>query len=381
MKGSIQKYKTKQGVRYRYTVDVNQDGVRKQKKKSGFLRKKDAEEDLRKLLIEVDKGAYIEPSKETFASYIDYWFKAHYIKRIKASTQSSRNYLLEKHLIRENPFAEKQLSKVTVEDIDSLYNLKLDEGYSTSYIRKMHHILTLAFTQAVRWKKVMHNPAVSADPPSVRTKEVAIWSKEEIHLFLETCRKERLYIAFLLAIYTGMRRGEILGLKWNDIDFRSNSLQVNRTLSYVQGEGYLFTTPKTTRSKRKIPLSNLVIAELKEHRRNQEVQKKVTGEMYQDQDLVVCTGNGSAQDPRNLLRVTNRIIKQAGVRAIRFHDLRHTHASILLSEGVDLVKVSARMGHTSPKTTLEIYAHLVPNNDYDVADVFEMALKNPVTDL
>ncbi|WP_185222794.1 tyrosine-type recombinase/integrase [Parageobacillus thermoglucosidasius] len=277
-------------------------------------------------------------------------------------------------MIDENPFANKPLSSITTEDIDSFYNLKLDEGYSTNYIRKMHQLLHQAFDQAVKWKKISYNPATQADPPSIKKEEMKIWSLNEIHKFLNECKNERNYITFLLAIYTGMRRGEILGLKWSDIDFDKKVIHVNRSLAYVPNKGYILTTLKTKNSKRQIPISDNVVKELLIHKAKQEEWKKRLGKAYEDNDLVICTEMGTMQDPRNILRVMRRLCKSSGVTAIRFHDIRHTHASILISSGVDIVKVSARLGHANPKITLEIYAHLLPNIQDNVAETFENEL-------
>lgn len=209
-------YVYKRGNTYTYVVDLGRDpitGKRKQKTKGGFRKKKDAEAALRKVLTELDENRYVELSKEPFGEYLNYWFSSHYQKRIKETTISSRKYLMNKHLIRENPFTYKELSKITTEDIDAFYNLKLDEGYSTSTIRKLHQMLNQAFNQAIKWKKISNNPVINADPPSIKKEEMKIWSFNEIHKFLNHCKGERHYLTFLLAIYSGMRRGEILGLK------------------------------------------------------------------------------------------------------------------------------------------------------------------------
>lgn len=223
-------------------------------------------------------------------------------------------------------------------------------------------------------EKISYNPATQADPPSIKKEEMKIWSLNEIHKFLNECKNERNYITFLLAIYTGMRRGEILGLKWSDIDFDKKVIHVNRSLNYVPNMGYILTTLKTKNSKRQIPISDNVVKELLIHKAKQEEWKKRLGKAYEDNDLVICTEMGTMQDPRNILRVMRRLCKSSGVTAIRFHDIRHTHASILISSGVDIVKVSARFGHANPKITLEIYAHLLPNIQDNVAEIFENEL-------
>lgn len=374
MKGTVKQ----RGNTWSYIVDIGRDpitGKRRQKTKGGFPRQKDADAALRKILNELDANRYLEPSNESFSSYMDFWFTSHYQKRIKETTASSRKYLMDKHLNRENPFANKPLSKITTEDIDAFYNLKLDKEYSTSTIRKLHQLLNQAFGQAVKWKKISSNPVINADPPSVKKEEMKIWSFDEIDSFLNQCKGERHYLTFLLAIYTGMRKGELLGLKWNDIDFGKKSIRIHRSLSHIPNKGYLLSTPKTKKSKRQVPIPDSLVKELKAHKERQETQRKRLGEHYQDQDLVICTEIGTLQDPRNVLRVMKRISKAANVTSIRFHDIRHTHASILISEGVDIVRVAARLGHSDPTITLKNYAHLIPNQDDEVADIFHNAIQ------
>ncbi len=373
MKGCIRN----RGKKYEVVVTIGKHpitGKRIQKTKSGFTRKRDADAFLRKWLVELDENRYVEPTKETFASYMEYWFTTHYQKRIKESTISNRKYAMDKHLIRENPFANKELSKISTEMIDALYNDKLDEGYSTNTIRKIHQMLNQAFKQALKWKKVAHNPVVDADPPAVKTKETQIWSFDEIHTFLAHCKEERHYITFLLAIYTGMRRGEILGLKWSDIDFEKKIIRVERTLIHIPGNGYQFSSPKTFKSKRQIHIPDQILDDLVFHKKQQEQWKEIFGQEYQDNNLVVCTEKGTIQDPRNVLRVLKRFCESAKVTKIRFHDIRHTHASILIAENVDIVKVANRLGHSKAKTTLDYYAHLIPNEQDEVANIFHNAL-------
>ncbi|WP_370014643.1 tyrosine-type recombinase/integrase [Peribacillus sp. B2I2] len=306
---------------------------------------------------------------------MEFWFTSHYQKRIKETTASSRKYLMDKHLIRENPFANKPLSKITTEDIDAFYNLKLDEEYSTSTIRKLHQLLNQAFGQAVKWKKISFNPVINADPPSVKKEEMKIWSFDEIDSFLNQCKGERHYLTFLIAIYTGMRKGELLGLKWSDIDFEKKVIRIQRSLSHIPNKGYQLSTLKTKKSKRQVPIQDFLIKALKALKERQETQRKRLGEHYQDQNLVICTEIGTFQDPRNVLRVMKRISEAANVTPIRFHDIRHTHASVLISGGVDIVKVQTRLGHSKPSITLEHYAHMMPNQDDEVADIFHNALQ------
>ncbi|MDF0728469.1 Arm DNA-binding domain-containing protein [Cytobacillus sp. S13-E01] len=206
MRGSI----VKRGKTYTYIVDTGRDqvtGKRKQKTKGGFHKKKDAQSALSKILSEINEDSFIEPSREIFSYFIVNWMENHYKRRVKETTFSSRKYLIEKHLIKENTFSSVPLLHITTKHIDNFYNVKLEEGYSKSTVRKIHQILNLALNQAVKWNKIKFNPVQNTDPPSDTNKEILIWSFEEIRLFLKSCSEERLYIAFLLAIYTGMRKG------------------------------------------------------------------------------------------------------------------------------------------------------------------------------
>ena len=277
--------------------------------------------------------------------------------------------------------------------VDPYEKIQIKDLESTSYLAncltlvktddKVRRVIGLLYLyhrdnlyQAVKWKKISANPVKDADPPSVKYEKMNIWSQDEIQQFLTNCKGERHYLTFLIAIYSGMRRGEILGLKWSDIDFHSQTIQVNRSLASIPKEGYIFTTPKTKSSIRRINVPEFVIDELKHHKKQQEDWKELVGEMYEDLGLIICTNNGTFQDPRNVVRVMKRVIKSLGITDIRFHDIRHTHASFLIAAGIDIVRISNRLGHASPRTTLEFYAHLLKSKDNDIADTFHNAVQN-----
>lgn len=368
----------KRGKTYSFIVDIGKDpktGKRKQISRGGFLKKKDAEIAARKIELSLDEGKFVELCKDTLSDFTTEWFENYYKNRIKITSRTNYKYLLEKHILSDNILCHKEISKITTEDIDTFYNQKIEEGYSASYIRKMHEILNLAFKQALKWKKIIINPMENSTPPSINSREMGIWSIEEIEKFLNSCREKRHYLTFLLAIYTGMRRGEILGLKWSDIDFNKKILSVNRSLVHIPNMGYVLTNPKTKHSKRQVPIPNFVINELICHKNSQDEWIDLVGPLYNDNDLVICTNTGAFQDPRNVVRVMKRIIKKSGVTDIRFHDIRHTHASILIDQGVDIVKISKRLGHANPRITLEVYAHLLPNSDNEIADIFHHAIQ------
>ena len=303
----------KRGKTYSYTIELGTDpatGKRKQIFKGGYARKKDAEAAARKIESALDEDRYIEPSKKVFSEYVNDWFYVHYQNRIKRATVVNREYILRKHFLQKNIFTNKEISKITTADIDAFYNQKINDGYSTSYIRHMHQMLNQAFNQAIKWGDILNNPVTEADPPSVKYEEAVIWSTDEINVFLKALGGERHYLTFLLAIYTGMRRGEILGLKWSDVDLANKRIQVNRSLTYYPKSGYTFTGPKTKSSRRQIPIPDFVLTKLTMHKRNQDEWQELVGELYQNQGLVICTNSGTVQNPQNLIRVMRRIIKK-----------------------------------------------------------------------
>ena len=151
---------------------------------------------------------------------------------------------------------------------------------------------------------------------------------------------------------------------------------MKRSLAHVAKKGYIFTSLKTKNSKRQVPIPEFDLNELVLHKKRIEEWKELVGSVFEGQDLVICTNTGTLQDPRNVVRVMKRIVKASNLPNIRFHDLRHTHASVLISAGIDIVKISKRLGHANPKITLEFYAHLLPNTDNDIADTFQQTIQS-----
>jgi len=372
MRGSV----IKRGKTYTIIYDkgINpKTGNRKQKTKGGFKYRKDAEAALRKILKELDDNPNI-PSEESFSSFTLYWYED-YKTRVSKTTADSRWHTINKHLIRENPFADKPISKIHQKEIDDLLRVKIESGLSTSTVNKVRQLLNLVFQQALNWEMINKNPMIKSRKVSVKTKKMQIWTYEEIHKFLTVCKTNPLYLLYVIALYTGMRKGEILGLKWRDIDYTRKIIRVQRSLARTNEKTYIYTDLKNTSSFREIPIPDFVLKELLNHKKLQEEWKKRFGEQYQDNNLVICEQDGSHFGPRKVGSEMKTISTTANVTQIRFHDLRHTHASILISEGVDIVKVSARLGHANPRTTTQTYAHLVASRDYDVADIFHNVLE------
>jgi len=230
-----------------------------------------------------------------------------------------------------------------------------------------------ALGQAVKWGLIPRNPCDLVDPPRVQQVEMkALDEKQLLELFAVT-EGTRHHVPVVLAATTGMRLGEILALKWPDIDFESRECQVVRSLQQTD-TGLSFKTPKTRRSRRSVLLPQLAITALKAHRAQQNRKRLLMGPGYQDLDLVFARSDGSMWPPVQFSSDFRRLIRRRGQPAIRFHDLRHTHASQLLKAGVPVKVVSERLGHATASITLDVYSHVLPGMQAEAVAKIDAAL-------
>jgi integrase len=234
-------------------------------------------------------------------------------------------------------------------------------------IRYVHTVLRHALADGVRWNRLARNVADAAEPPSAkaaRPREMRTWSADHLRGFLEHVGEDRLSAAYRLAAMTGVRRGELLGLRWRDVDLDAGRVSIVQTLV---GKRQL-SKPKTDKGQRNIALDTGTVAALREHRKRQLEERLAWGPAYQDQhDLVFCREDGSPLWPQSLSRAFERHAKQARLPAIRFHDLRHGHATLALLAGVHPKVVSERLGHASVGITLDTYSHAIPAMQADAA--------------
>lgn len=316
---------------------------------------------------ELNTGTYVEPSKETLASFIQQWL-IEKKKNVRNSTYESYEILSKVHIIPK--IGHYQLNKLNQVHINKFYD-ELSETLSNSTILKIHKILKMALNKAVQYGYIAKNIMGVIDAPRLNKPEMTVWNEEEVRSFLEVAKEERLYIAFLLAVTTGMRRGEILGLRWKNIDFENYSISVIQTLSNT---GDRFQETKTSNGKRSIALPVEVIDQLRRHKLMIAKEKLKAGPVYQDNDLIVCTSIGTKMLPSNLRRTWNRLLEKCNVPKIRFHDLRHTHATLLLKQGVHPKIVQERLGHANIKVTLDTYSHVLPGLQEEAAKRFGESL-------
>ncbi|SFM43927.1 tyrosine-type recombinase/integrase [Salibacterium qingdaonense] len=370
MRGHIRK----RGNKYAIVVDVGYDdrGKRKQKWFSGYSNKTDAEKDLPGIVAKLQEGSFIEPTKATVSEFLNEWLK------IRQSDLSSNTYdsycrQVQNHIIPS--IGQIPLSKLRAMHVQRMMGELEKKNLSKTSIHKAYSVLKAALKYAYKTDMIAVNIVDKLDNPKKGEKEMSFWTREEAKLFLERAKNEELYIFFHLALSTGMRPGEILGLKWSDIHPEKKTLHVTRSLTRQMH----FKSPKTSIGKRYITLDDDTVSHLKAHRTKQKEHKMRAGKSYEDNNLVIATKLGKPVGHRNVLRTWYRIIQplvqQEKVKEIRMYDLRHTHASMMLSEGVHSKIVSERLGHASVRTTLDVYSHITPGIQEEAADKIGSILK------
>jgi len=346
------------------------DGKRRYFNQTIRGKKKDARTWLTAKLREKDLGQFIEPASMSLNSYLEKWMDE--VARIKVRQATFAGYEAKLKVHVRDTIGSKRLCDLQAYDIQKLYNEMIKRGLSAKTVRHVHNILSPALKQAIKWRLINHNPCELCELPKIVKKEMQCFTPEETAVFLEHAKTDRYYAAFVLAIETGMRPEEYLGLQWKDIDFEHARLSVRRALVLLKGGGFIFTEPKTAQSRRSIPLSQSTIATLKAHRRAQLEARMKISDVFSDNDLVFPSEIGTPTLYGNLdRRHFKKIIKAAGLRKIRLYDLRHTMATLLLSKGVNPKIVSERLGHSSIALTLDTYSHVLPTMQRDATEHME----------
>ena len=328
--------------------------------------KKDAQAYLNAKLREQDMGQLLEPTKLTVKGYLDHWLAE--AASIKLRERTYREYVALLNRYANETIGEMRLSDVTSVVLQSLYaDLMKSGGPGVPSIRKLNVVLSSALDQAVRWGLLPSNPATSVQLPrpqgGSRENRIRVMSPQDAQRFLDAARNFSLGTLFSFALNTGMRPGEYLALQWSDIDWKQSRVQVCRTLYRQPQGGWRFEAPKTRRSYRSVSLAPKLMTELRAHA---DTQQPVDPSQP---DLVFRTEKGTPHDSTNLLRRHLRpILVAAGLDPkMTLYSIRHSHATLLLAAGVNPKVVADRLGHGSCQITLDVYSHVLPDLQRDVA--------------
>jgi integrase len=329
------------------------------KRKSFYGRtRKEVQEKRRQALRELDQGVDLSGKRLTVAQFFDQWLASIAGGAVKTKTYEGYESIVR---IRVKPrIGRLTVTQVTPLHLQSLYAELAAAGLSNRSIVHTHRVLHRAFGQAVRWGLIPRNPCDGATPPQARRSEMQVLSAEQAGFLITRTRGTPSHALYALALSTGMRLGELLGLKWEDVDFESRRLFVRRALQRQKGKGLVFVEPKTGRSRRSIKLGETAIAALREKKREQLAWRLALGDQWEDSNLVFTNGSGGPVDPSWQRHLFKKALVEAGLPEVRFHDLRHTAATLLLSGGVHPKVVSEMLGHSTITLTLDTYSHLVP---------------------
>lgn len=367
MRGHI----TKRGDSWTAIVDLPSDpatGKRRQKRITART-KREVELQLA-ALIQAGQTGYIDAGKVTVREFLDQWLET------TAPTISAVTFRRYRDLIRlhiSGLIGNTLLGKLTAAEVQRLYANRL-AALSPATVRYIHAVLHHALDDAVKGGLLNRNVTDAVESPKKARREMRVWNAKQVGQVLRAASDDSLEALWRLAIYTGMRRGELLAVKWSDLDLDGGALFVQRALRRGLTARLEEGEPKSRSGRRRIALSTSVVESLKRHRVRQLEYRLATGDAYEDRGYVFANETGGHLHPNVLYRRYSALIARAEVPAIRFHDLRHTSATLMLAEGVHGKIVQERLGHANIAMTLDLYSHVTADMQRDAAARLEALL-------
>ncbi len=334
----------------------------------------DAARLLRAAIKAEEEGLPVPDGRQTVATYLAEWLHG---SKSNLRPQTWRGYErdLRLHVV---PFiGRRRMAQLLPIDLHRLYQARIDSGLSPTTVRHVHEILSKALGQAARWGLITRNPAALVQPPRRAHHEMQTLDADQTRALLETAHGDRLEAVYVLAVATGMRQGELLALRWRDVDLDTGRVRVIGTLDWPRGAVPHISEPKTARSRRQIQLAAAAVTALRQHRSRQAAERLATDGWRNELGLVFTNEPGRPVDASNLRRAFSKLLVRAGLPRIRFHDLRHTAATLLLSRGVHPKIASEMLGHATVAFTLDVYSHVTETMQREAADAMDAILSDP----
>ncbi|GAH19776.1 unnamed protein product [marine sediment metagenome] len=380
MKGHIRK---RSKSSWTIWVDLGRDpetGKRKQKLLTVRGTKKDAERELRAVLTRIEGGVYVKPTKLTVGEYLKQWLQDY--AKVNTGPRTYEGYagIVHAHLIP--ALGSIPLVALQPQHIQTYYSKALQfgrkdgkGGLSAETIRHDHRVLFEALRHAVKQGVLIRNVAEAVDPPRPEYKEMATLGPEGVNKLLDAIRGTPYYDLFYTAIYTRLRRSELLALRWRYIDLELATLSVVETIHQLRNGEYVVRQPKSKRGRRLIALSPSLAILLREHKAKQELNRMLLGKPLLPNDLVFSNPDGTPLRPNSITRRFKKLADSIGFIGVRLHDLRHTHATLMLQQGIHPKIVSERLGHSTVTITLDTYSHVLPGLQEAAAQRFDEGLQ------
>ena len=375
MAGSIEK-RGKNSYRLTVSEGFDLNGKPMIHRKTVHGNKKDAEVELAKFVTEVQNGLVIDGKSLKFSEFTEIWKRDYGSKELAPSTYKRYCRMLETRLLPY--FGHFYINKIKPTDIMKFYDLlekdtqlvrkkgnngsKTKKPLSGKTILEHHRLLRAMLHKAVYWQLIVANPAERVQPPKARKPKRRSYDDEQTKILLENLEllpneDTKYKVAIILTVFTGVRLGELMGLEWQDVDFKNGILSINRSSQYLADMGVFTKVPKTESSIREIAIPEFIISLLEEYKLWYEEQKSIYGELWTNSDRLFVQANGKPMHPSTISKWFVKYVGQIGLPVINFHGLRHTNASLLVAQNIDIAIISARLGHAQISTTLNFYVH------------------------
>lgn len=355
------------------TVGYTPDGKQVRQTVSGDTRK-EVREKLDALIRQRDNGLPVRLEKQTVKQFLERWLEDIIKQRDKPRTYDSYRGQISKHIYP--AVGHLPLGKLTPQHLQAIIRTMKDANLTPRTIVYTMRILRQALDQAMKWNLLPRNVARLVETPRDDKPERPAITLEQAHTTLRAVRGDRLEAMYYLALYLGMRQGELLGLRWQDVDLKAGTIRVTQQLVKADGGRPVFDQPKTKRSRRTLPLIPILIDQLRAHRVRQLEERLQAGATWTDYDLVFPTDRGTAIYAQALQYAWRRLQQTAGLTPIRFHDLRHACATLLAAEGVPARVVMEILGHANIQTTQQVYTHVLDASTREAIETLGRALEN-----
>ena len=375
MAGSIEK-RGKNSYRLTVSEGFDLNGKPMIHRKTVHGNKKDAEVELAKFVTEVQNGLVIDGKSLKFSEFTEIWKRDYGSKELAPSTYKRYCRMLETRLLPY--FGHFYINKIKPTDIMKFYDLlekdtqlvrkkgnngsKTKKPLSGKTILEHHRLLRAMLHKAVYWQLIVANPAERVQPPKARKPKRRSYDDEQTKVLLENLEQlssedTKYKVAIILTVFTGVRLGELMGLEWQDVDFKNRIISINRSSQYLADMGVFTKVPKTESSIRDIAIPEFIISLLEEYKLWYEEQKLIYGELWTNSDRLFVQADGKPMHPSTISKWFVKYVGQIGLPVINFHGLRHTNASLLVAQNIDIAVISARLGHAQISTTLDFYVH------------------------